>query len=285
MGSERFYEDEGPVRRVEVEGFAMSEFPVTNAQFAEFVDATGYVTEAERSPDPALYPGASPDDLVPGGVVFRMTSGPVPLDDYTNWWQWVPGASWRHPTGPESSIDAMADHPVVQVNFEDATAYCEWAGVDLPTEEEWEYAARGGIEGADFVWGDDDPQETEPLANTWQGRFPFENTELDGYTRTSPVGSYPPNGFGLYDMAGNVWEWTDTWYTADRGGSCCARRVATLEDSYDPAETVKFPRKVIKGGSHLCTPQYCYRYRPAARQPQTIETATSHIGFRVIARG
>ncbi|MFV2040319.1 MAG: formylglycine-generating enzyme family protein [Acidimicrobiales bacterium] len=214
-----------------------------------------------------------------------MTDGPVPLDNYTHWWRWVPGADWRHPTGPRSSIDHMSDHPVVQVCSGDAAAYCAWAGLELPTEEEWEYAARGGLISADFTWGVDDPQETNPVANTWQGRFPYENNELDGYTRTSPVGRYPPNGYGLYDMSGNVWEWTDTWFTTGVAGSCCAPRKATLEDSYDASESVKIPRKVVKGGSHLCTPQYCYRYRPAARQPQTIETATSHMGFRVIRRG
>jgi len=285
MGSDSFYPDESPKRQVVVAPFEIASGSVTNNQFAEFIETTGFLTEAEKPPDPSLYPGASASDLVPGGLVFTMSSGPVSLDNYANWWRWVPGADWRHPTGPDSSIDGLGDHPVVQVCHGDALAYGEWANVQLPTEEEWEFAARGGLEGSDFTWGDDDPQETEPVANTWQGGFPYENTEVDGYTRTSPVGAFPANGFGLFDMAGNVWEWTDTWYSTSTAGSCCAPRAATLEGSYDPQEPVKIPRKVVKGGSHLCTPQYCYRYRPAARQPQTIETATSHMGFRVIRRG
>lgn len=292
LGSDRHYPDEGPVRRVVVDSFDMDPHPVTNERFAEFVDATGYVTVAERSPDPALYPGAPPENLVPGALVFTMTSGPVDLGDYFNWWRWVPGADWRHPLGEGSSLEGLSDHPVVQVSYDDAIAYCSWANVSLPTEAEWEFAARGGLEGAEFAWGDHDPQETEPLANTWQGGFPYENTEVDGWTRTSPVGSYPPNGYGLFDMTGNVWEWTDDWYTDSRSvpvePSCCAPQspiVGTEIESLDPAQPgTPIPRKVVKGGSHLCTPQYCFRYRPAARQPQMVETATSHMGFRCISR-
>lgn len=293
MGSEDFYPDEAPVRRVRVEGFWIDPCPVTNARFTEFVADTGHVTVAEQAPDPDLYPHAPPETLVPGSVVFRMTPIRVRLDDFRQWWRWVPGASWRHPLGPESTIDGLEDHPVVHISHGDARAFCDWAGGALPSEAEWEYAARGGLDGARFAWGDDDPQETAPLANTWQGVFPVENTELDGWTRTSPVGSYPPNGYGLYDMAGNVWEWTDDWYTHKPGalaiGTCCAPpdpRGTTLEDSYDPAmPDSPIPRKVVKGGSHLCTPQYCYRYRPAARQPQMIDTGMSHLGFRQIVRG
>ena len=287
MGSDNYYPDEGPTREVSVEGFSIAPHPVTNREFAVFVSDTAFVTEAERSPDPALYPGASAEDLVPGGLVFMMTSGPVSLNNYANWWTWTPGADWKHPTGPDSSIDDLGDHPVVQICHGDALAYCEWVGLELPTEAEWEFAARGGLDAADFTWGEDDHQETEPVANTWQGRFPYENTEVDGYTGTSPVENYPPNGYGLFDMAGNVWEWTDSWYVANptsNSANCCAPSGPTIEDSYDPHEVVKIPRKVVKGGSHLCTPQYCYRYRPAARQPQTIETATSHMGFRPIRR-
>lgn len=289
MGSESYYPDEGPIRDVSVEAFSIGPHPVTNTEFAAFVSNTGFVTEAESSPDPDLYPGASAEDLVPGGLVFGMTSGPVSLNNYANWWAWTPGADWKHPTGPDSSIDGLDNHPVVQVCHGDALAYCEWADLELPTEAEWEFAARGGLDGADFTWGTNDDQETEPVANTWQGRFPYENTEVDGYTRTSPVATYAPNGYGLFDMSGNVWEWTDDWYVAKAvtgdEANCCAPRGPTLEDSYDPHQEVKIPRKVVKGGSHLCTPQYCYRYRPAARQPQTIETATSHMGFRGIRRG
>lgn len=292
MGSEDFYPDEGPVRRVNVAGLWIAPHPVTNAEFAAFVAETDYVTEAERAPDPAQYPGAIPELLVPGALVFTMTRGPVDLRDFSQWWAWTPGACWSHPTGPDSSIDGLADHPVVQVGHADAFAYSTWAGLELPTEAEWEFAARGGLETARFAWGDDDPQETKPLANTWQGQFPYENTELDGWTRTSPVGSYPANGYGLYDMTGNVWEWTDDWYSADRGNvdepHCCAPqnpRGGTLEGSFDPHQPdIAIPRKVVKGGSHLCTPQYCYRYRPAARQAQMIDTAISHMGFRCIRR-
>jgi formylglycine-generating enzyme len=292
MGSNEFYPDEAPVRRIAVDAFRIDAYAVTNDRFATFVEATGYVTMAERVPDAALYPGARPEDLVPGSLVFTMTDGPVDLRNYGNWWRWIHGAQWRHPTGPDSGLDGLGDHPVVHIAHADAEAYCAWAGGSLPSEAEWELAARGGLDGKRFVWGDDDPQETEPVANTWQGRFPYENTEVDGYTRTSPVGSYPANGFGLYDMAGNVWEWTDDWYT-DRPGAlvehaCCAPsdpRGGTVDGSLDPNQPeTPIPRKVIKGGSHLCTPQYCYRYRPAARQPQMLDTSTSHLGFRRIVR-
>jgi len=293
MGSNDFYPDEGPARRVSVDGFWISPHAITNDQFAAFVEATGYVTVAEVPPDASLYPGAPSENLVPGGLVFNMTAGAVDLRDYSQWWAWTPGADWRHPAGPNSSVEGLGDHPVVQVSYDDARAYCDWSGLDLPTEAEWEFAARGGLDGATFTWGNDDPQETEPLANTWQGGFPFENSELDGWTRTAPVGSYPPNGFGLYDMAGNVWEWTEDWFGSGRDAtptppSCCAPDVprgGTLVSSYDPQQPdIPIPRKVVKGGSHLCTPQYCYRYRPAARQPQMVDTAMSHLGFRPISR-
>jgi sulfatase modifying factor 1 len=290
MGSDNHYPDEGPTRRESVEGFWIDPAPVTNAEFARFVDETGHMTFAEIAPKAEDYPGAHPKDLVPGSLVFTMTPGPVPLDKYQNWWAWVHGADWRHPIGPESSIGGLDDHPVVHVAHQDVAAYAEWAGKQLPTEAEWEYAARGGLDGAEFTWGDGDPQDgLEPKANTWQGRFPHENTEADGWTRTSPVGSYEPNGYGLYDMAGNVWEWTSDWYS-DRSQpdtpSCCApERTPTKEGSYDPAQPqFRIPRKVIKGGSHLCTIQYCFRYRPAARQPQMLDTSTSHLGFRCISR-
>jgi formylglycine-generating enzyme required for sulfatase activity len=293
MGSQDFYADEGPVRRVVVDGFWISRYTVTNDQFSAFVTATGYLTEAERKPDPSLYPGASPEDLVPGALVFQMTNRPVNLRDFRQWWAWTPGADWRHPTGPHDSIVGLDDHPVVQVSYGDAEAFCQWAQVDLPTEAEWEYAARGGLDGATFTWGDEDRQETKPVANTWQGLFPYENTEVDGWTRTAPVGSYPPNGYGLYDMAGNVWEWTQDWYSSSPADNseitCCGpteTRKTAREASFDSSQpAIRIPRKVVKGGSHLCTPQYCYRYRPAARQPQMIDTAMSHIGFRYISRG
>jgi formylglycine-generating enzyme required for sulfatase activity len=292
MGSEDYYPEERPVRRVAVDGFWIDRYQVTNAEFARFVEETGLVTEAEQAPDPALYPGAPPENLVPGSLVFTPTAGPVDLRDYSQWWRWVPGADWRHPTGPDSSSEGLEDHPVVHVNHADASAYCAWAGTSLPSEAEWEYAARGGLKGARFTWGDEDTQETEPRANTWQGRFPHENTAVDGWVRTAPVGSFEPNGFGLYDMAGNVWEWTDDWYRATHADpdapSCCTPmnpRGGTMEASMDPAMPhTPIPRKVLKGGSHLCAPSYCLRYRPAARQPQMVDTGTSHLGFRTVVR-
>lgn len=293
MGSEDHYPDEGPVRTAAVDSFWIDSTPVSNNDFARFMDDTGHVTLAETAPRAEDYPEALPDDLAPGSLVFNMTEGPVRLDDYRQWWSWIVGADWRHPTGPDSNLDGLGNHPVVHVGYDDANAYARWTGMELPTEAEWEFAARGGLDGAEFVWGQSDAQDTpEPKANTWQGRFPYENTPVDGWKRTSPVGSYEPNAYGLYDMAGNVWEWTSDWYQ-DRSRlpqqvSCCApegRRTSTREESYDPTQpAAKIPRKVIKGGSHLCTLQYCFRYRPAARQPQTLDTSTSHIGFRCIKR-
>lgn len=285
MGSDCHYPEERPARMVLVDPFRIDARPVTNRIFMEFVADTGYVTFAERPPDPAHYPGARPQDLVPGSLVFGMTDGPVDLQDFRNWWAWTPGADWRRPLGPGSSLDGLEDHPVVHVAYPDAVAFARWAGMRLPSEAEWEYAARGGLEGAEFAWGDQDVQETAPLANTWQGRFPYENTELDGWTRTSPVGSYAPNGYGLHDMIGNVWEWTSTRYreappTAG-SRSCGPPRSEHLAPIREPGP---FPARTIKGGSHLCTIQYCFRYRPAARQPQTIDTSASHLGFRCASR-
>ena len=253
----------------------MDVHPVTNREFAEFAAAVGYATDAETPPPPDLYPEAEA-----GSLVFFMTHGPVNLGDYRNWWAWTPGADWRHPTGPGSGLDGLWDHPVTHVSYTDAAAYAQWAGKSLPTETEWEYAARGGLEGAEFAWGDRDPQQTDrPAANTWQGRFPYENTDPGGWVRTSPVGWYPPNGYGLYDLIGNVWEWTADDYAAPRSsGMCCAPGGEPGADG----ETA--PMKVIKGGSHLCTIQYCFRYRPAARQPQTVDAGSGHIGFRCVTR-
>lgn len=293
MGSDSHYADEAPARSVEVAGFWIDTAPVTNARFGEFVEATGHVTGAEVAPEPDQYPGAHVDDLVPGSLVFEMTDGPVDLSVFANWWRWTPGADWRHPLGPDSTIDGLGDHPVVHIAHADAVAFATWANKSLPTEAEWEYSARGGLDGAEFVWGDEDKQESDPVANTWQGRFPFENTERDGWTRTSPVGTYESNGYGLFDMAGNVWEWTNDWYTSGPAAreqhACCAPqgiRGGSREGSMDPAQPeITIPRKVLKGGSHLCSIQYCFRYRPAARQPQMIDTAASHVGFRCIRRG
>ncbi|HTS94342.1 MAG TPA: formylglycine-generating enzyme family protein [Stellaceae bacterium] len=292
MGSERHYAEEAPVHTVEVGGYWMDVHPVTNAQFSAFVHATGYVTVAERPLDPKDYPGGKSELMKPGGLVFRPSQGPVDLRDYRNWWSYVPGANWRHPMGPRSSIAGKAAHPVVQVTHEDATAYAAWAQKQLPSEAEWEFAARGGLEGADYCWGDEFMPGGRIMANTWHGEFPWENRSPHGFRGTSPVRFFPANGYGLYEMAGNVWEWTDDWYavqhTADTANSCCAPldprgdRAEASRDANQPH--IRIPRKVVKGGSHLCAPNYCLRYRPAARQPQMIDTGTCHIGFRCIRR-
>ncbi len=279
MGDERFYPEERPVHEVDVEGFWIETCPVTNREFARFVAETDYVTFAERPPDPALYPEASPEQLVPGSIVFRPPSRPVGLDDWRRWWEWMPGASWRHPEGPDSSLAELDDHPVVHVAPEDAEAYARWQGKSLPTEAQWEYAARGGLDGAVFAWGDEAEPEGRPLANTWKGEFPWKNLALDGFTRTSPVGSFPPNGYGLFDVTGNVWEWTADWFGSpppETRSPCCVSKEPTEE---------AVPRRVIKGGSHLCAPNYCLRYRPAARQGEPIDSTTSHIGFRCVHSG
>jgi formylglycine-generating enzyme required for sulfatase activity len=292
MGSDLHYPEERPQHRARVDGFWMDATAVTNAQFAAFVAATGHVTVAERPLDPAQYPGADQAMLAPGALVFRMTDGPVDTRDITHWWHWTPGAHWRAPEGVGSGIEARADHPVVQVAFEDAEAYAAWAGKDLPSEAEWEFAARGGLQGAEFVWGDEFTPGDAHQANTWQGPFPWRNFASDGFERTAPVGSYAPNGHGLYDMAGNVWQWTTDWWgtkhQADPGKPCCAPqnpRGPAVDASFDPAQpAIRIPRKVVKGGSFLCAPSYCRRYRPAARHAQMVDTGMSHIGFRCIRR-
>jgi formylglycine-generating enzyme len=272
MGSEDFYPEERPVRRVAVEGFWIDRHPVTVAEFRRFVRATGYVTVAERTPDPADYPDADPDALVPGSLVFRPSRGPVDLRDFRNWWAYVPGATWQRPEGPASDAYTRARHPVTHVAYDDAAAYAAWAGKELPTEAEWEYAARGGLEGKRFAWGD---EFSPAMANTWQGEFPWQNLRLDGYAGTSPVGAFPPNGYGLLDMTGNVWEWTCDLFAGHADAPCCGPDQAGEH----------IPRRVIKGGSHLCAPNYCLRYRPAARQGEAVDTSTSHIGFRCVLRG
>ncbi|WP_396820286.1 formylglycine-generating enzyme family protein [Microbacterium sp. p3-SID336] len=281
MGSDEFYPEEGPVHEREVAAFALDEHPVTNREFAAFVADTGYVTIAERPMDPADYPGVHPDDLVPGAMVFTPTSGPVDLRDWRQWWRWEPGASWRHPFGPASSIDDRQDHPVVQIAYPDAAAFAAWAGKRLPTEAEWEWAARGGLVGARFAWGDETKPDGELMADTWQGAFPYRNDGAAGWVGTAPVGTFPPNGFGLRDMIGNVWEWTADYWTHRHVppgaiGVDAGRRTSLL--SAEPGSAI--PRRVLKGGSHLCAPEYCLRYRPAARSAQAEDTAMTHIGFR-----
>jgi formylglycine-generating enzyme len=266
MGSDRHYPEERPVHPVTVDGFWMEAHAVSNAEFARFATATGYVTIAERPLDLTQYPGANPDLSVSGALVFHMTDG--------------------------TDVAGRGDHPVVHVAYPDAEAYAIWAGKTLPTEAEWEFAARGGLEGAEFAWGDELAPDGKPMANTWQGPFPWRNFAADGYEGTSPGESFPPNGYGLYDMAGNVWEWTSDWYSTRHPEkdieSCCMPanpRGGPMEASYEPRQPrIRIPRKVVKGGSFLCAPSYCRRYRPAARQPQMIDSAMSHIGFRCIVR-
>jgi formylglycine-generating enzyme len=284
MGSNEHYPEEAPVHEASVGGFWMDEHPVTNLEFMRFVKAIGHVTFAELPPDPSHYPGAKPENLKAGSIVFKKSSGPVDLRNPYNWWDWKAGADWRHPEGPGSSLHGRERHPIVHVAYSDAEAYARWAGKELPTEAEWEFAARGGLEGAEFAWGNEMMPKGEPMANTWQGEFPYENLLVDGYEGTSPVGTFPPNGYGLLDIIGNVWEWTTDWYTANHEAAspCCGGDPRAM--SIDPNDNAKVPRKVMKGGSHLCAPNYCRRYRPAARMAQPIDTSTCHLGFRCIVR-
>jgi sulfatase modifying factor 1 len=287
MGSEDFYPEERPVQRVSVDAFWMDEHPVTAVEFRRFVRDTGYVTLAERPLDPASYPDADPELLAPGSLVFRKTSGPVDLHDHRNWWEYVVGAFWKRPGGKGTTVNGLDRHPVVHIAFEDAEAFATWAEKELPTEAEWEYAARGGLEGAAFAWGDEQFPNGKAMANTWQGEFPWQNLMLDGFEGTSPVGSFAPNGYGLFDMCGNVWEWTSDWFTSRRPDEfespCCApRNPRAASPEHRRGETI--PRRVIKGGSHLCAPNYCLRYRPAARQGQAIDSSTTHLGFRCMLR-
>jgi formylglycine-generating enzyme len=293
MGSEEFYPEERPVHELLVDGFWIDPTAVTNEEFARFVSETRYQTVAETAPRAEDFPGAPPEKLVPGALVFQKTKGPVDLNNYRNWWAWTPGASWRTPLGPGSSTRGIENHPVVHIAFADAQAYAKWAGKKLPTEAEWEFAARGGLDGAKFTWGNEHFPGGKPMANSWQGEFPWQNLVADGYEGTAPVGSFPANGYGLFDMAGNVWEWTSDWFVPRHANeiakSCCGPpanpRIDSPEKSYDPGQPdIRIPRKVVKGGSYLCAPNYCLRYRPAARQPQMIDTGTSHIGFRCIVR-
>jgi sulfatase modifying factor 1 len=288
MGSDRHYPEEAPAHLETVRSFWMDKYLVTNSEFRKFVEATGYITLAERVPEAALYPGALPHMLVPGSVVFRQPRNRVDLRNHYNWWDWVPGANWRHPEGSESSLEERENHPVVHVAYEDVEAYAAWAGKEIADEAEWEFAARGGLEGAVYTWGDEFAPNRKMMANTWQGEFPRVNLMLDGFERTSPVGWFPANGYGLYDMAGNVWEWTKEWFVLRRvAASCCSGRSKgdSREKSYDPGTPqIQIPRKVLKGGSFLCAPNYCFRYRPAARIPQQVDTGTCHQGFRCIVR-
>jgi formylglycine-generating enzyme len=288
MGSEDFYPEERPARRAAVEGFWMDEHPVTAAEFRRFVKDTGHVTWAELPPDPAEYPDALPELLVPGSLVFTGSTGPVDLSDHRNWWSWVPGAQWRHPEGPGSTLHGRERHPVTHVSHADAVAYASWAGKELPNEAEWEFAARGGLEAAVFCWGDDPAPRGRMMANTWQGEFPWQNLRLDRYAGTSPVNHFPANGYGLHDMAGNVWEWTADIFAPTQAGhqatQCCGPQNPRAAPTAGARAGDHFLRYVIKGGSHLCAPNYCLRYRPAARQAESADTTTSHVGFRCVKK-
>lgn len=295
MGSDSFYPEERPLREVKVNPFWIDEAPVTNREFSEFVEATGYVTAAEIPPDPKDYPGLRPDMMQAGSLVFRPTSSPVPLNDWTQWWEFCFGADWRHPQGPASSLDGLGSHPVVHVTHADAVAYATWRGKALPTEAEWECAAWGGrVDGREYQWGSELAPERQVLANYWQGIFPVKGKKGGRWETTSPIRSYPANGYLLYDMIANVWEWTSDWYampnaaTKTSPDTCCTianPRGGTKIDSVDPClPDIRIPRRVIKGGSHLCAETYCQRFRPAARQGHPIDSSSSHIGFRCIIR-
>jgi sulfatase modifying factor 1 len=292
MGSDRHYAEEAPAHRVRVDAFWIDRTPVTNSSFAQFVQATGHVTVAEIPPDPRDYPGALPHMIYAGSLVFSPPAHSVDLRDWSQWWQFMKGADWRHPCGPGSDLDGRDDHPVVHVAYADALAYARWTGKQLPTEAEWEFAARGGLDAAEYAWGDEFTPGGRHLANTWQGEFPRENLCNDGFGRTSPVDAFPPNGYGVLDMIGNVWEWTSDWFApkhaADASKACCVPRNprrASQAQSYDDCQpNIRIPRKVLKGGSHLCAPNYCRRYRPAARHPEPVDTSTSHVGFRCVRR-
>jgi formylglycine-generating enzyme required for sulfatase activity len=290
MGSDNHYPEEAPAHKVSVDGFWMDRHAVTNRAFRQFVDATGHVTLAERPANPADYPGAKPELLAPSSVTFRKSAGPVDLRNRYNWWVYTPGADWRHPRGPGSSLQGLWDHPVVHVAFEDVEAYAKWARKALPTEAEWEAAARGGLDGAEYVWGDEVTPGGKFMCNHWQGEFPWQNLLEDGFEWTAPVGSFPPNGHGLYEMAGNVWEWTTDWYQVHGAiqHACCTMhnpRGGDQEGSVEAdASGARIPRKVMKGGSYLCAPNYCRRYRPAARMAQPVDTSICHLGFRCIVR-
>jgi formylglycine-generating enzyme len=292
MGSDKHYPEEAPAHLVTVDGFWIDRTPVTNRQFARFVIATGHNTNAEIPPDPKDYPGALPHMLYAGSLVFERPHSTYDLRDWSQWWTFMKGAYWRHPYGPKSNINVLNDHPVVHVCYADALAYARWAGKDLPTEAEWEFAARGGLDGAEFAWGDELTPGGAHMANTWQGEFPLHNLHQDGYERTSPVTAFPPNGYGLHDTIGNVWEWTTDWWSQKHKGdapkACCIPhnpRGGPEAASLDLCQpTIRIPRKVLKGGSHLCAPNYCRRYRPAARHAEAIDTSTSHLGFRCVRR-
>lgn len=290
MGSDAGYPEERDVHEVQVAPFQIDRHEVTNTQFAAFVKATGYLTRAERAPDPADYPGVDRDKLVPASVVFvSPINGESLRDAAYQWWRLQPGADWRHPTGPGSSIDGRANHPVVHVAYEDALAYAKWLGRDLPTEAQWEYAARGGLDGASYPWGNTPEANGRAMTNAWQGRFPFTDEARDGFKDTAPVGCFDRNGYGLYDVVGNVWEWTKDAWQSTHGVETGSANPMVVKTSAQPAERAMVPSRpeqapvrVIKGGSWLCAPDFCLRYRPSSRQPQEVRLSTLHLGFRAV---
>jgi sulfatase modifying factor 1 len=292
MGSDVAYLEEAPAHMVTVSGFWIDKFQVTNRRFQRFVRETGHITVAERVPIAEDYPGAKPEMLFAGSVLFKQPRGPVDLSNHYNWWAWSKGANWRHPEGPGSSLKGKDDYPVLHVAWEDIEAYAKWAHKEIPTEAEWEFAARGGLEGKEYAWGDELAPKGKMLANYWQGEFPIKNLVLDGHERTAPVGSFPPNGYGLYDMIGNAWEWTADWYAGqhDAAHACCSPTLvnplgSSRDGSVDPNDPgADIPRKVLKGGSFACAENYCRRYRPAARMAHPVDTGTNHISFRCVVR-
>jgi formylglycine-generating enzyme required for sulfatase activity len=278
--------DSRPVHRVYVDGFWMDATEVTNEQFAAFVRATGYVTVAERKPKAEDFPGAKPEVLVPGSVMFSPPNHPVPLNNEYAWWAYLPGASWRHPAGPASSLTGKDKWPVLHVAYEDVLAYAKWAGKRLPTEAEWEFAARGGLSGQVFPWGNSFMNGDKWMANSHQGHFPDRDTGDDHFPGLAPVAQFPPNGYGLYDVGGNVWEWTSDWYRADYYGqlaasAAVARNPQGPADSFDPAEPGA-KKRVHRGGSFLCTDQFCSRYMVGTRGKGEVSTGTNHLGFRLV---
>jgi formylglycine-generating enzyme required for sulfatase activity len=292
MGSNDHYAEEAPVHRATVDGFWIDRTPVTNQQFKAFVNAIGYVTTAQIVPNPKDYPGALPSMIYAGSLVFTPPSRVKNLSEWSQWWTFMKDANWRRPYGPKSNIKELSDHPVVHVSYHDALAYAQWAGKELPTEAEWEFGARGGLDGEEFAWGNALMPGGRHMANIWQGNFPTHNTCEDGFAHTSPVAAFPPNGYGLHDMIGNVWEWTADWWSskhqADAPKACCVPqnpRGGPEAASFDLSQPdIRIPRKVLKGGSHLCAPNYCRRYRPAARHAEPLDTSTSHVGFRCVVR-
>lgn len=273
MGDERYYRDEGPVFSQSLAPFSIDKTEVTNGQFRIFAQETGYKTKAERGLDDDEFPELPAELRVPGSSLFIPPSKLTP----SGWWDFVAGASWKTPKGPDSDIDGKDFYPVVHIAYEDALAYANWAGRDLPSEAQWEFAARGGLSGAAFAWGEEEPTKGQSKANTWQGLFPYKDNANDGFAGIAPVGCFPPNGYGVHDMTGNVWEWTSTDYTADRSKGDAPK------GGHDPSQP-GVPVKVMKGGSFLCAENFCYRFRPAARHPQDISLGTNHIGFRTVAR-